>query len=447
MVDQVEIKIEKLIGGGHGMAHLPDGKVVMAPMVIPGEHVRVHIVCNKKKYLEGNVVKLLTASPLRITPKCPHFGDCGGCDWQHIDYPAQVAFKEEILQEHFLRAAVIGVEDLAEIRLPALASPSPFNYRQRLRMKIDALGRLGFFKVRSHTVVPVESCPLARAELNGLLEIINASAAMDHLLQNSREIELILSPDNKKIFINLLFSRKPRAADIAQARSFSSENHEVVLYLSPEDHVRSGPFSSDVQNGGSTEFVNFTLPVSDAANGKLRMSYEAGGFCQVNLDQNASLVRTMLEWLADTKPTRALDLFCGMGNFSLPLAASGWEVVGMDLQGSAIRSAERNSGINTLSGCRFEKISALQGIEKLVSNNEEFELLVLDPPRAGCIDVIPHIAKIRAANILYISCDPATLSRDLKELIGLGYTIKKMRLVDMFPQTHHMETIVLLEKA
>jgi 23S rRNA (uracil1939-C5)-methyltransferase len=177
------------------------------------------------------------------------------------------------------------------------------------------------------------------------------------------------------------------------------------------------------------------------------MTIEPGGFCQVNGGQNENLIALVLEWAKVDAGHKVLDLFCGMGNFSLPIARHAASVVGMDLQRSAIRSAERNAKINGMVNCTFSQHAAREGAEHLVHGGEKFDLVLLDPPRQGCAEVIPLLTEFGAAQIIYISCDPATLCRDLLLLEQEGYAVEKMKMVDMFPQTHHLETIVSLRRS
>jgi 23S rRNA (uracil1939-C5)-methyltransferase len=178
----------------------------------------------------------------------------------------------------------------------------------------------------------------------------------------------------------------------------------------------------------------------------LRMTIEPGGFCQVNADQNEKLVALVIEWAKLDLRHKVLDLFCGMGNFSLPLARQVKSVIGMDLQRSAIRSAKRNAGINGIANCTFSQNSAFAGAKSLAAAGEKFDIALLDPPRQGCAEVIPYLPQIGVSQIIYISCDPATLCRDLVLLDREGYEVEKMKMVDMFPQTHHLETIVSLRR-
>jgi 23S rRNA (uracil1939-C5)-methyltransferase len=191
--------------------------------------------------------------------------------------------------------------------------------------------------------------------------------------------------------------------------------------------------------------IRLTLPAGKGQE-PVSLAVEPGGFYQVNQEQNEQLITLLLDWAAVGREQRVLDLFCGVGNFSLPLARKASQVTGMDLQGSAIRSAKRNASLNMLDNVDFTKMDAAAGARFLAGQGEHFDLLLLDPPRTGCREVLPQVAALAPETIIYISCDPATLARDLGDLLALGYGIKKMRLFDMFPQTSHLETMVLLSR-
>lgn len=440
----MEITIEKLVAGGLGLGRLPDGMVALVPLVLPGEKVRIAPLKRRKQYVEGRLLELLAPSPLRTHPECLLFGRCGGCDLQHTGAASQLRLKEEILREILIRGGM-GQQALETCMEPPVAAPSPFGYRQRIRLRVDFKGRWGYYRHRSHKVEPLEACPLAHPEINKVLARLKGSEPMRRLLPHTGAMELLLSPADGAVAIVLHFDRKPRATD----RNLAIEIEDNVagiknIFLSVPGYGMSGPFRKE-KSDGNEKLLRFTMPLPPSSR-RITLTFEPGGFCQVNLAQNEKLVQTLLSW-ADVGPgERGLDLFCGMGNFSLPLALKAKEVVGMDLQGSAIRSAKRNALQNDIANCRFEKKSGLDGLKTLLARGERFDFVLLDPPRQGCGELIPLLPGLGAGRIIYISCDPATLARDLTGLRRNGYAVRRMMLVDMFPQTHHMETITLLDQ-
>lgn len=442
------ITIEKIVSNGHGLGRMPDGMVVLAPLVLPGEEVCVRPLRRRKDYVEARLIEIIRPSSLRVEPTCPHYGRCGGCDFQHVDTANQLRLKSEILKEQLLRAGVaLDERHLSGIWSDPLPSPRAFGYRQRIRLQVDSDGRIGYFHFRTHTVESIQTCPLARPEINAVLQQALRLAPMEHLLEHCRAVEFFLSPDDGQVILYLHFTRKPRPSDRNAALAVQHNIAEVKgLVMEVEGH---GVFPvSSQKKGPETDNnldIRMTLPATSAGS-ELVLGCEPGGFYQVNQEANEHLVKTVRKWAAVSGKDRVLDLFCGMGNFSLPLALHAGEVVGLDMQRAAIRSAVKNAASAGLSNCRFEKNAAKKGATDLAASGESFDLVLLDPPRQGCSDVIPYIPQLGAERIVYVSCDPATLARDLAALIRAGYGLSRIRLVDMFPQTHHMETVALLER-
>ncbi len=446
-VNRHTITIDKVITGGLGLGRLASGLVVMVPFVLPGETVVVALAKQRKGFAEASLLEVLTPSAQRVKPPCPHFQECGGCHLQHGDYGSQLAIKESILRDLLVRQGGWQASEIDSICEPLLESPTPFHYRQRIRLQIDASGRLGFFARRSHAVVAVDSCPLAVEELNQVLGELRGLVPFRALTPHAMALELLLSPLDGRVALMIHLRRKPRPADQQAARAVAAAIGLVQsVWLAGEGFAVSGPYGGGEDEGGaSPEGIAFAL-AEELAGRRLVLRFEAGGFCQVNLTQNEGLLRQLLAWAQVGPEDRVLDLFCGMGNFSLPLALVAREVVGTDLQRSSIRGAEANARANRLANCRFLRAEALSAVREFRKAGERFDLILLDPPRSGCRELIPSLPDLGAEKILYISCDPATLSRDLGQLHELGYVLRKLRGVDMFPQTSHLETIALLTR-
>lgn len=429
--------------GGFGFGRLADGLVVLVPHVLPGEMILVRPVRKKKSYLEARLVEVLEPSRLRAEPRCPLYGQCGGCNFQHVRPDEQPQLKSVILQDQLLRAGVLTKDEMVSVLSAPLASPLLFHYRQRIRLRINGHGECGFFRHRSHQIVPVDHCFLARQRLNQVLGSLNDTSCSRHLLGLSSMVELSLSPDRETVYLFFHFSRKPRARDIKAAKESAARlGHIGAVHLVVEGQGRFGPFYS--QNQDEQPLLSLSVPVPGKQ--KICFQFEPGTFCQINLEQNEQLLGLLLDWADVRDNDQVLDLFCGMGNFSLPLALFAGRVKGMDLQRSAIRSAWRSAGEAGIDNCRFERQAAVDGAKACLVAKECFDLILLDPPRQGCRDVLAHVIALQPARIIYISCDPATLCRDLGILLEKGYRLQRMKMVDMFPQTHHLESITLLER-
>jgi 23S rRNA (uracil1939-C5)-methyltransferase len=443
------VRIDKVVAGGLGLTRAASGQMLMVPLVLPGEEVVVRVVRERKDYLEAELLEIIGAHPERVVPPCPHFGRCGGCDLQQAAYPLQVEIKNGILREQLERAGVLEPGGSLELEEP-LGSPLPLGYRQRLRLQVDEGGRWGFFRSRSHDLEAIAECPLAGPEINAIIRAFPASPALARLLNNALEVEVIASPGDGKVVLIVRLCRKARPADLQAAARVGAELAPVAaVFLEAEGQQRLGPFPVVVAGDGGDERGVVCLPFP-ALTGREIPAYtlfqEAGGFCQVNPSQNRRMIGQMLAWLAGCEVSRAADLFCGMGNFSIPLALAGFSVTGSDLQRSAIRSASRNAEAAGLHNCTFIQAAAEQAARTLAEAGERFDLIILDPPRRGCAEVIPLLAGLGAGLLLYISCDPATLTRDLIGLTRQGYRIEKFGIVDMFPQTAHLESMVLLRR-
>ncbi|MEW6518826.1 MAG: 23S rRNA (uracil(1939)-C(5))-methyltransferase RlmD [Thermodesulfobacteriota bacterium] len=438
----LSVHIEKLVIGGSGLGRLPDGKVVLVPYVLPGEEVEVRPISKKKNYIEARAVRILRASVDRAEPPCSYFRQCGGCDFQHVLFARQADLKNQILFEQLGRSGL--TQDSRSFFLPPLPAPRPFHYRQRIRLHVGKDGKPGFHRGQSHEVIAVHACLLARPLLNEVLAYLIKQPAFAAIAALTASLELLLSPAEELVAILLHLSRKPRPAERKALEELAAGHSSIkqVIARTADSAV------ADVFPGGQVGDEQSLLSFSHAmpAGDHLRMSIEPGGFCQINAEQNEQLIALVLEWAELADGHKVLDLFCGMGNFSLPLARQALSVVGMDLQRSAIRSARRNAGINGIENSIFTQASALAGAKSLAAGGEKFALALLDPPRQGCAEVIPYLPELGVTRVIYISCDPATLCRDLVILEREGYGVEKMQMVDMFPQTHHLETIVSLRR-
>jgi len=447
MTEQHRITVEKIVAGGSGLGRLVGGKVVLVPYVLPGEEVVVEVFKHHKSFAEANLVQVLQSSPQRVAPPCPHYGRCGGCDFQHIEGQYQLALKQGILLELLQRTGNLKPETIDEVMQPPLASPLVLGYRQRIRLQVDPAGlQLGFYRPCSHVVEPIDTCPLAKPEINAVLAKLAGHPAAQTLLGLTDALEVLLSPDDGQVVLLYHCKRTLRPADRSHCASLQRELEGVkgVLFAV----AGQGPQGAVMDDEGvdlRAAAINFTVRLG-AVGQNLTLSLTAGGFCQVNLEQNENMINRMLRWADIGAEERVLDLYCGMGNFSLPAAFIAREVVGMDVEGPSISSAEENARRAGIANCRCERATAVAAAKRLAADGAVFDLVLLDPPRQGCAEVIPHLPALGADKLLYISCDPATLARDLVKMAEYGYAVKRIGMVDMFPQTHHIEAMALLER-
>jgi len=353
---------------------------------------------------------------------CPHYGRCGGCDLQHADYSLQLALKGQFLHD------LLAASDDTQVRtadIPAvLPSPRHFGYRQRLRLAVDRHGRLAFRGFRSHETVAIGHCLLARAEINQALAAVTASRDFRaDVLGVAEEVEFLLNPDKNQVDLLIRLSRPSRPANRHCARRFL----DVTPAL------------------GRIFFYGEKFPPSSILPEGATLRWPVGGFSQVNIEQNHALMQLTVSWAAPARDDSVLELFCGAGNFSIPLARRARSFFGVEGQGAAIRQARDNARLAGLDNCRFEKADVHDFCRTLAANGERFSLILLDPPRAGVPGLAETIRRLCGGRLLVISCDPVSLVRDLSSFCQAGFILRALQPIDMFPQTHHLETLALLE--
>lgn len=418
------LQINTLANGGSGIAR-EEGLVIFVPGSFPGDVVLCRLTKVKKNYAEAEVVELLQLSPQRRTPPCPVADECGGCQWQQLPYAEQLKWKQRLFAETLTRQ--VGVEpQLLKPIVPAIAE---WGYRSRVQVKCfySATGFVtGFCRAKSRFVVGIEQCLLMAPELNELLAELRQLLASSSLAAEVFQIDLAIGHD------------KATRAVIHHR----SQNHAgLVALLEPLLERFNG--SLFVQKGRDP-LINVH------GTGELRISVDtpeillnyAAGFAQINLEQNRHLVSALLDAAQLKGSENVLDLYCGMGNFSLPLARRAGFVCGVEDYAPSIEMARRNAAKNGSENVDFYTIAAEEALHKFA---DKFDLLVLDPPRAGAYAVSKQLAERPIEKIIYISCDPQTLARDLKVLIGSGYQLVSSQAFDMFPQTFHVESLSVLE--
>ncbi len=432
MVTQ-QFHIEKHVHGGFGLSHSLDGKVTLLEGVIAGETVTAKIYSQSKNLQKGRATQIIEQSPFRIQAPCKYYKQCGGCDFQHMTYPRQLQAKEEVIRDLLLRSGHKALSRAAENSItPLPASNNVFHYRQRIRLQVDGRQTPGFYKRRSNDCIAIDTCMLAQEEINDCLKTLLQQQTFLKLLKRTEAIELLLNPAGKKVTLLFHLSQKPRPADRQRAEFLVEECREIEhIFFHGSDFAPTGK-----------AVLSFSI---DSQGKELSLSWESGGFCQVNLHQNQKLIQTVLEYCDPAETDSVLDLFCGMGNFSIPLAQRAKTLTGIEGQGSAIRSAKANSNNAGQSNTHFFKRAVHDACTEMIKNGNRYDVVVIDPPRAGAPDLSSQLAQLTKKRLIYISCDPATLCRDLASLLDKGFRLIKLQPIDMFPQTHHIECVALLE--
>ncbi len=422
---QVLVEIEKPVYGGAFLAR-HEGKAIFVPLALPGEQVRIRITDNKSGYATAELAEVLTVAPERILPRCPHFGSCGGCNYQHADYATQLAFKQAILRETLERA---GVAVPAEIDI---LSADPWAYRNRIRVAFDAAGNPGYRGRRSHALVPIRECPIAAPLL------VSAAEAAGEILARV--------PTNLRPHELLLFCDPTESALLATFFTVGLTQLRLESVAKPLAERIPAVKGAELATGGRPGHPPKTL----AQWGAPSLFYHARGF-SYRVDHGAFF--QVNRWLIDAFIARvvdgyhgglAWDLFAGVGLFARQLTSRFDKVVAVESAPTATKALAANLDATTGEAIPASTLDFL----KEDRNSPRPDLIVVDPPRTGLEGGINTLlAAVAAPRMVYVSCDPATLARDLKVLLAGGYAIDSIILADLFPQTFHLETVVHLRRS
>lgn len=432
---EMRLKVKKLIYGGWGLGRF-EGQVVLVPRVLPGEEVEVQVERQRKDYLVASPVEIVEPAEGRIEPLCPHFEDCGGCDYQHIRYDLQVRFKEEILKEELRRLG--GIDP--EVVEPMFKAQNPFGWRLRVEMAVVVLDRLrvGFYRRGTREVVAVERCPVAHELTSEVLQKLYLALQRHlNLARAVRRIEVAVSPYEGRghlIIYSLVHHDRKRMRSLAEELSMECGVLKDVLLKH-----RALVFPHSLLGRGRTASALRLRPCG------VELLCYPGVFFQANAEQNERLIQLLKEALS-TGVGKVVELFCGMGNLSLPLAplASSW--VGVERDVLAVRNANYNAQLNGVKGLRFLQGEAVEVLRGMVQEGQRCQLLLLDPPRKGALEELKVVPLLDPERIIYVSCNPATLARDLKFLLREGYDLERVVPLDFFPQTHHIEAVAFLKR-
>jgi len=424
------VRVEKPLYGGAFLARL-EGKAVFVPLTLPGEQARVHVTQRKTAYDTAEAEEILSAAPERIAPACPHFGACGGCHYQHADSSSQLAFKQSILRETLLRG---GVDAPAEI---AVLSGEQWGYRNRIRLALDAAGNSGYRGRRSHAVVPLRECPIAAPLLvEAALAFAEVARRFAPVLHPT-ELSLFCNPDESALLATVFTDNLPRVRFDEIAQAF----RECISAL----------IGAELAVGGSPKLQPQTIAQWGASSLDYRAAgfdyrVDHGAFFQVNRWLVDALVENVI---ADHRGKLAWDLFAGVGLFARQLAARFECVVAVESAPASTEALTANLKGTTGLPVSGETYHFLRNqVTHRANGAPAPDLIILDPPRTGLgAETCALLAQIAAPALVCVSCDPATLARDLRALLASGYRIQSITLADLFPQTFHLETVVQLRRA
>jgi 23S rRNA (uracil1939-C5)-methyltransferase len=434
------LNIEKLIYGGDGLARLPAdargrGKAVFVPFVLAGEKIEAALTEEKPGFARAQATAILEPSPHRVPSPCPHFGRCGGCHYQHTTYEQQLEIKKEILRENLRRIAKLELQREIQVH----PSP-PWNYRNRSRFQMRTRPDFaaGYFKFSSHELLPVEECPISSPLINRALAGLWRAGRAGKAVEGVREVEFFANSDDSQILVEFLCAPEARRAAVrAWAEELSASMPEIVgvaAFREPQKSVQEPLVAV-----GVSELAYQTKTAA------YRVS--AGAFFQTN----RFLIDELVDIVTSTRSGElALDLYAGVGLFSTALAGSIRHIVSVESSQTAAANLKYNLPLNAeVFHTATDQYLAERGDSSRAGNRAVLplkpDLVVVDPPRGGLGDRLARLlAEVDAPCVSYVSCDPATLARDLLPLQAAGYRVEEVHLVDLFPQTYHLESVLHL---
>lgn len=438
------LTINRLDPQGCGVG-LYQKKSVFVENTLPGEVVQVKVVEQNSKFIKATLLKVITESIERDTPPCKHFVQCGGCDLQHLIHSAQLDFKQKKVSQLFERA---GFDNILPWQAPILGEA--FNYRRKARIGVQYNKHgepiVGFRKRSSNNLITIKQCSVLEHEistifplLNDVLKQLSANKSVGHIEVIHVNITCVVI----RQLVNMPNEDKALWLQAAKENEWNVfvDNGKVTLPL----------IDNDARASSSTNHLFY--PLLENTENPTQINFSSDDFIQVNDSVNQQMVEQALTWLSLSKEDHVLDLFCGLGNFSLPIAKQVTSVIGVEGVEAMVNKAMNNAEFNKVANCQFYQAdlnSEWNNVNNPTKNSwhqQSFNKILLDPARAGAEEAVQQLAKFKAEKIVYISCEPSSLARDAAILIKQGYKIKKITLMDMFSQTKHIETMVLFEQS
>jgi 23S rRNA (uracil1939-C5)-methyltransferase len=420
--NELTLDIDALSYGPYGIGR-HQGKAVMILKTAPGDTVAARIVEAKERYSIGEIVRVLKPSSLRQEPPCPYVGQCGGCPWQHLGYESQLGAKRKSVEDALRR---IGKLEGFELK-PIIASPLTYNYRRRIRLQRDGSKRLGFFGPLSHHLIEIDRCLIADDKLNGLIEPLRRWS--EELITDVEQLEVVTGDQPDQIVV------------IGQsAGAFNSCDSSACERLLKENPLINGL----IVRGRDWRRTWGEVAVAVIPEDGMCVRVDGDVFTQVNGQGNRQLLKALLAAADFNREDRVLELYSGAGNFTHSIAKRVGDIVAVDGYGPAVDSGKHSAQAKGITHIRWICSPVPAALAQLKKQHQRFSKIVLDPPRTGAKGIERDLAALDAEKILYISCNPTTLARDLAALSKQGYSLRSVQPVDLFPHTFHVETIATL---
>ncbi len=435
----IQTTIESLTHEGKGVAHI-DGKTVFIDDALAGEVVEFIYTRKKRDFDEARLHRIISPSEHRVEPACAHFGLCGGCRLQHLDAGEQLKVKENVLLDNLRRVGKVEAENL----LPPLHG-SQWGYRRKARLGVRYVhkkGRVlvGFRERRSAFLAELDSCKVLHPSVGEKLLLLGEVIRKLSIYRQIPQIEVAVADNTAAlIFRNLEeLTEEDRNTLIEFGKT-----HNFQIYLQPKGPDTVSPLVSELETGSNQSGLYYELH-----NQNLKIHFEPADFTQVNHDINTKMVKRALELLQLDKNDTLLELFCGLGNFTLPMAQQAKQIVAVEGDAGLILRARENAIANGIDNVEYHVANLMENLDNIPwLKRNTYSKVLLDPPRSGAKEALPYIAATAAKRIVYVSCHPGTLARDAGELVHeYGYRLRAAGVMDMFPHTAHVESIALFEK-
>lgn len=448
--EPVTISIERMSNEGRGIGSL-DGKIAFVDGALPGENVSAVYTGQRSQYDELKTVDVLTESKERVKPPCDVASICGGCTLQHFDSGAQLRFKQSVLLNHLQHSAP---QQTGYDVLSALAGPT-LSYRRKARLGVRYVHRkgdvlVGFREQGNSFITNMERCPVLVSQVDNLIRPLRD---LIHSMDTCREIpqievavgESAARSDediDKELVVSLILRHlQPLPETDLQKLKVFADEHQVQWFLQSGGPATVKRFWPET----GTDKLSYYLPVTDAAR-PIEMQFAPSDFTQVNALINRKMIRQAIELLDLQPEDRVLDLFCGLGNFSLPMALNCAEVTGVEGSQEMSERASENARLNNIENTRFFSADLFTEFDGQPWSDQQYTKILLDPPRSGAIEIVQRINELAPEVIVYVSCNPATLARDAGELLNQGYKMTHAGVMDMFPHTGHVESMARFVK-
>jgi len=426
--------ITKLSHEGRGIAFI-NGKATFINNALPGEEVRFRYTKRKSQFDEGHLLEVLKPSPDRVQPPCAVYGRCGGCSLQHIAPSSQIKFKQQVLAEQFQHFGQVSPAQWLE---PLQAEVWGYRHKGRLSVKFVAKkggAMVGFREQDPRYITDMQRCEVLHPLIGERIQLLRDWISGFEIASEIPQLEVAVDDERAAIIIRHL---KPISEQDAEKIRVFAKQYDFWIYLQPKGPDSVHLFYPELDQ----DLLSYTLPEHN-----ITMRFHPNDFTQVNMSLNRKMLDTAIAMLQIDPADRILDLFCGLGNFTLPIARYASEVVGVEGDDKMTERAARNAELNKLHNTQFYPANLFEEVCHMPFMQQTYDKILLDPPRAGAEQIISRLGSLNAKRIVYISCNPATLARDAGILVNLlGYRLEQAGVMDMFPHTSHVESIALFVK-